>query len=219
MNVKQTRKYEMLLRVRDFGTAHQQAFSESTVAQRAFAAVTAAVDELKMLNVVKRSASISQRARRTRSARTGLRELLGQVSCLARVLRAAGLETSPFELPKSRSDHALRMAGHQFAHNAKTLAAEFTVYGLAPSRIDEAIATFETAIRDRGTSRGKHIVASRQIHELLAKACFEVRRLDVIIANLPGADPVIQKVWTEARRIEDRRRHRTAATDQANVAA
>ena len=218
MNIKHRQKYEMLLRVRDFGNTHHAAFSESIAGQQAFAAVRAAVDELAGFDLAKLSASISRRADGTRAARTALRELLGHVSHLAKIFRAGGLETPSFELPKSRSDHDLRMTGRQFARDAKALASEFTAHGLAPSRIARVTTAFETAIRDRGNGRGAHLAARLQIDVLLKKAHLDVQRLDVIIANGIDADAPMRAVWEHVRRIEERRHRRTVGAEEAPTA-
>jgi hypothetical protein len=214
MNIKQRRKYEMLLRVRDFGVMHQQLFSKSAVGQQAFAAIGGAIDELATSDVTKMSTSLARRAEGTRAARWALRQLLRDVSRLARVFRAGGVDIGPFELPESRSDHDLRIAGRQFALAAKAHVAEFTGHGLSPSRIARVTTAFETAMRDRGNSYGEHVAARARIQDLLTKACLNVQRLDVLIANGVDADIVVKAVWEQACRIEERKRRRIVDADQ-----
>src|SRR2546422_1046496 len=64
MYATQTRQYEMLLRVRDFGNTHRESFAGSIVAQQAFAAVGRAIDDLTAADMRKLSASMSARAGR-----------------------------------------------------------------------------------------------------------------------------------------------------------
>ena len=106
MERRQTKQLEMLVRVRHFGDMHRDAFARSDVASRAFAAVSAAVDDLTAVDVKKMSASQSARADRKRAARKALVDLLTDVGELAKVLRATGRTTPPFEMPLSRSDQA-----------------------------------------------------------------------------------------------------------------
>ena len=135
MNAKETRQYEMLLRVRDFGNTHRELFAGSSVAQQAFAAVGAGIDDLTATDMRKMSASMSARAGRKAVAREALTDTLLKVSQLVKVLRARGQATPPFECPESRSDQALLTAGRQFARDAAALEAEFTGHGMAPTHI------------------------------------------------------------------------------------
>ena len=60
MNAVQSRRYEMLVRVRDFGDAHADLFQESSLAQQTFAAV-AEVVQLNAHTVSKLSAAAAHR--------------------------------------------------------------------------------------------------------------------------------------------------------------
>jgi hypothetical protein len=55
MNTIETRRYEMLVKVRDFGRAHGDLFPTSSPGGKAFAAVEAAVTELGRHAVMKMS--------------------------------------------------------------------------------------------------------------------------------------------------------------------
>jgi hypothetical protein len=214
MNAKETRQYEMLLRVRDFGNAHRELFAGSSVAQQAFAAVGRAIDDLTATDMRKMSASISARAGRKTAAREALTDVLLKVSQLVKVLRARGQTTPPFELPESRGDQALLTAGRQFARDAAALEAEFTGHGMAPTHIAGITAAFEEATRDRGMSRADHTAARTRIQELVSSALLEVRRLDLIIDNELAGDKVIEAVWKQVRRVDDPRRPRTTGAPE-----
>ena len=214
MNAKETRQYEMLLRVQDFGNTHRESFAGSSVAQQAFAAVGRAIDDLTTTDMRKMSASISARAGRKAEAREALTDVLLKVSQLVKVLRARGQTTPPFEFPETRSDQALLTAGRQFARDAAALEAEFTGHGMAPTHIAGVTAGFEIAARDRGMSRADHTAARTRIQELLSSALLEVRRLDLIIGNELAGDKVIQAVWRQARRIENPRKPRTTSAPE-----
>src|SRR5687767_14279719 len=94
MNIKHTRQYEMLLRVRDFAKTHGDLFPPATAAQQAFAAVDTAIDALTATDLRKISASVAARAGRKTSARKALTDLLLRVTQLGRVLRARGQTTA-----------------------------------------------------------------------------------------------------------------------------
>lgn len=215
MNARQRRQYEMLLRVRDFGTTHAQSFSGSTVAQEAFAAVGQAIRDLTATDMMKMAASMSARVGRKAAAREALTDLLLKVTQLAKVLRARGRTTPAFEVPESRSDQALLTAGRQFASDAAAFEAEFAGHGMAPSHIARVTTAFEEARRDRGMSRSDHTAANARIQQLIAAARLDVRTLDLIVGNDLAADEVIQAVWKQARRIV--REPRSATPEDASA--
>lgn len=119
MKTRQTRQYEMLQRVRDFGTTYRGLVSVVQPRARGVRGRGRVSDVLKM------SASVSARADRKRAARTALHGLLMDVSQLARVFRARGRAIAAFEVPASKSGQTLLTAARQFARDAETLEAEF----------------------------------------------------------------------------------------------
>ena len=215
MDSQETRQYEMLQRVRDFGNIHRQRFTEGGVAAKTFAGLAAVIDDLAATDIAKRSASAAARADRKAAARKALGDLLVQVSQTARVLQAAGHSMPPFDVPASRTDQAMLTAARQFARDAIPLEADFVAHGLQPKGIEEVASAFETAMRDRGMSRADHIEARTRIQQLFASASEHLRTLDVIIKNEMGRDKVIRTVWKRARRIDEARRPRGVANEKS----
>jgi len=202
----------MLLRLRDFSNTHRDLFASSPVAQEAFAAVNTAIDELTTTDLLKLSASVSARADRKAIARRALTELLMKVSELSRVLRAQGKDVPAFALPASRSDQGLLTAARQFARDAASFEEAFSGYGIGSKVIADATAAFETATRDRGMNRADHTAARTRIHDLLAAAILNVRRLDLIVDSQLADNNAIRAVWKQARRVESARGPRGVRT-------
>ena len=89
MNAIERRRYEMLVRVRDFGDAHSDLFPETSLARRTFAAVAEAVQQLNAHAVAKMS---SGRSTPTKAlARAMLLDRLAAISLTARAIA----ETTP----------------------------------------------------------------------------------------------------------------------------
>src|SRR5687767_8573987 len=106
MNTREIRQYEMLVRVRDFGTAHLERFPESSVAGQAFTTVGHAVKELAEYAIAQMSTT-----RRTTKARAASRAaLLAALDVVSRTARVVeGGETgfqNHFQLPKRRPAQA-----------------------------------------------------------------------------------------------------------------
>ena len=208
MNVKHTRRFEMLLRVRDFANAYGHEVTRVAAAGEAFAAVRAAIDELQAMDVAQMSATALGRADQKRAARKALVAVLGRCCRLARLLRAQGQDVPTFIRPVSRSDQDLLTTGRHFARNAEAVADEFTGHGLAPSHIARITDAFETAIRSRSNGLADYSEVQARMQGLLRSVHLDVRRLDVIVGVAFAADPVIQAVWKQARREEPRRDRR-----------
>jgi hypothetical protein len=209
------RRYEMLLRVRDFAETHGEMFSGLAAAQEAFDSVIAAVNELTAAHVQKLSASVSARANRKARARKALVEVLTRASQLARMLRACGGTLPAFELPLSRTDPGLLTVARQFAQDTVGFEAEFTSHGMDPAVITEVADAFYAAVLDRDRKRADYRAARTRIHYLLKSALLEVRRIDVIVSNHRSIDNTIRVVWTRARRVDGPRRSRRGGKAEA----
>ena len=91
MNGLDTRRYEMLVRVRDFGTAHPHLFPPSTLGDQAFATVAAVVTQLSEHAATQLSGRGTAREGTTSKAvaREALRE---DLDAIIRTARAVALD-------------------------------------------------------------------------------------------------------------------------------
>jgi len=211
MTAVERRQYEMLLRVRSFSTTYGELFAACPAAPDAFAAVNAAVDQLKATAQSKLSAAQAGRAGRKRKTRKALIELLVDVGRLAHVLRTRGLHVAAFSPLQSKSAHVLLTTARQFATDAKSFEAEFGSHGMGSAVIGATADAFEKAVRDRDMKRLDHLEARTRIRALIASALLDVRRLDLIMRReLGGVDNPVRAVWKQARHVERPRRGRGA---------
>jgi hypothetical protein len=199
------RRYEMLVRVRNFGKTHSSLFASSPAAQQTLAALDATIDELTTTDGRKLAAKTSARGDRKALARRALKHLLHRVSVLARNLTAEGRPMPSFELPKSKSDVSLLSAGRQFAVDATPFDTELSAHGMGPTQIAATTDAFAGAVSDQGMSRSEHVRSTARIRDLLASAIRAVQRLDLVINNALGHDNVVKAEWTQLRRLEDAR--------------
>jgi len=218
MNAFERRQYEMLLRLRNFGEAHRDLFTAAPTAQEAFVSLDAAINELTQTDILKLASSPAARAGRKEKAHKALLELLVKVSQLARVLRARGENVPAFVIPASRNDQVLLTTARQFARDAEG-SAEFTAHGVGPVAIKTLTEVFETALRDRGMKRADHTAARTRIHDLIASALLDVRRLDLLVDNELAGNNSILTVWKQARRVEGPRGPRANDVSSDTVSA
>src|SRR5258706_13431526 len=125
MKTIERQKYEMLVRVRDFGEAHQDLFPESSFARDHFAAVDAAVKALSQHAVSKMLT-----AREGKSTKVTAREaLLIRLEAISETARAVGQDTAgledKFHMPEHLTDQALVTAGRAFAPGPEGFAGRF----------------------------------------------------------------------------------------------
>ena len=169
-------RFDMLLRVRDFGTAHRGRFPESSTAGKAFAAVSAAVTTLE--------------------AHATARVLAAEEGKKAK--RAA------FRLPKQRSDQAWLTSARAFIREGEAVKARFVTFGMPDTfvtNLQELTGSFEQAIR--GWRVGKSgLAALAGIKTALGQGLDAARTLDVVLANSLDDDPVLLAAWARARRVE-----------------
>jgi hypothetical protein len=215
MNTVTRRQFEMLTRVRDFGTTYASQFPEASLAKEALAAVDASIKQLEVHDVAEMAASASARATRKGAARKALMELLLKAQQTARVIKASKPDLDlPFQLPRQPQDQELLTAGRQFAQDGARHAAAFQEHGMPPTFVadlEQLVERFEAALRDRGVSRGERVAARTRIGTCVAAAIEAVRKLDVIVANHPWADTAVATVWKRLRRTTPTRK--TAATE------
>jgi len=223
MNTSQTRRYEMLVRVRDFARAHADLFPKTTVAGKSFADVDAAVNELSRHAVSKMASDGAARdgAASRRAARTALVERVQAISRTARIAAATNAELGErLVLPRGRSDQALLTAGRLFFTDSTPFEATLTSHGLPKTfraDLNAAVERFDESLHKRNARRDTHAAAKASIDAALQAGFAAVQKLDVLVANLLHDDPVTMAVWERDRRVEYASRSKPGAPAPANT--
>lgn len=210
MNSLDTRRYEMLVRVRDFGAAHSDLFAKSSLAGRAFASVASAVSKLMQHAASQQSGRSSAREGTTSKAvaREALRE---DLDAIVRTARGLALDTpgidDRFRAPRSSRDQALVNHARAFSADAAPLATAFVEHGMPEDFLDDlgdSIKELEDAIRERNEGRQINAAAQTAIDEAMEEALEAVRRLDAIVPNVLRKSASQLSAWELARRVEYR---------------
>jgi hypothetical protein len=206
MNEKETRKYEMLARVRDFSATHASAFATGTLAASLLAEIESAIERLSDHSATQSAgaAAVREGSASRRLARETLRDDLEVIS---RTARALADEMPPlrekFRLPPTGRDQALLDAARAFAADAEPHAAEFARHELGEeffAKLEADIAAFERALAAQRRGRETRIAATAAIDDAIDDGVRAVRRLDTIVRNKFAADPVALQAWTSASR-------------------
>ncbi len=205
MNVKDTRRYEMLVRVRDFGTAYGHLFPQSSVGRQKFDEVNKAIEEVEAHALTRMTESAPATANQKAKARKALGDGLLAISQTATVLaREVPALDGRFEMPRITSDQATLIAGRKFARDVEPFKSHFIAHGMATTFVadfEALVDGFERALRARGMGRDERVAASAGIKTAIASGVDAVRALDVIVSNYLHQDQTISAVWGRDRRI------------------
>jgi hypothetical protein len=212
----ETRKFNMLTRVRDFGIAHASSFPTNSLGGELFTEITGIVETLEGF-ASEKSSTTGESRQKTASkaiARATLKEMVEAIHRTARAIAIAtpGIEQK-FRLPKPFADQKLMNSARAFAADALPLQAEFVRHEMSANFIVELQAAIDEF--DQATSEGNHSSEARfsaiqSLNATLRKAKKTLLQLDAIVRNKFKSDPIITAAWAQATKIE-RAAHTTKA--------
>lgn len=214
------RKYEMFLRVREFGATRAAEFPAGSLGRELLDRLDAVVTELDAhasAQTSRRGAAQEGTAGKA-AARDELRRDLEAISRTARALALAtpGLENK-FRAPRSVSDQALLSTARAFAADALPLKAEFTRRGLPEDFLEDLaddIEAFAQSITQTIQKREAQVAATAAIDSSIERGADAVSELDVIVRNKFAADPATLAAWLSASHTQ-RPLRRSSATPNA----
>lgn len=211
MTAEETRRYEMLVRVHEFGNAEKDRFASSAASAACFATVAAVVEQLGEHAVQQQLTARAGRNRRTAARRA----LFAQLEAIGRTARALAISEpgfdDAFERPKRGSDQSLLTSGRAFAAAVAKARTRFVGHGLPSTFIEDLDASVDAlaqAVQQHQDGRGHRMAARASISATVAAGWAAVRQLDVISANHLAGDPAALAKWQSARRLEYPRRLR-----------
>jgi len=208
MKIQDTRRYEMLVRVADFGAAHANIFPADSLGGQMFVAVknaTAILTESAATEISSRGA-VYERGRARDAARVRLLTVLEPIRRTARALALdmPGVD-GKFRLPSTPATRALMSSARACAKDAHALSAAFLTHGLPATALDDldgAVLVFENAVRDHAASRSALVAARAGIESAIQAGMTAVQRLDGIVLNILHGDSASTAVWEQARRVD-----------------
>lgn len=207
-------KYEMFVRVRDFGAEHASLFPEGSVGGSAMARVLAAA--AKFEEQMKDHVLSSGEARRVKATtRNAVFEQLKTIAAAARRFTRAEAGVNPFVMPTRRNLATVLSTARAFIESATTRQAEFEKFGLPATFIVDfkrQVDQLQQAADVRLAAKTARSKAQAGINVALADGLDAARDLDVVVAiATKQADPATYAAWTTARRVEGQNRPPAAA--------
>jgi hypothetical protein len=201
-------RYEVLLRVKDFGIKHRDRFPELSKAGQVFARVAQAVADIEAHMLASLQAVRDGRKGKT-AARARVQEWMLTIARTARdvVRRGPGGDTT-FKMPRRTSDVSLLASARLFLDDTRPMSEELIALGLPENWQGEfslAIDGFEEQMRGRRDGRYGVATARTGIKTALNEGFDALRTLDVIVANTLKDDAPLLAGWERSRRVVEGR--------------
>jgi hypothetical protein len=199
--------FEMLTRVVEFGEAHLDLFPKSTLAEKTFAQLGAA------LSNVSEHAGSQVTSRNSVHARTKVRDaahhaLRAQLRRLSDTARAIAIDTpgidEQFRMPDRKRAQALLLGAKAFADAAGPIKKEFIQHGIPNGFIDdlhEAANGLEAAIQEQASNKTKRVSTGKALNDNLAECLKLLIRLDAVVKNTLVDNELALAEWNTARRV------------------
>jgi len=204
MNELENKRYQMLIRVREFGARHASAFPADAFGGQTFAEVGAVITELAGYATTQSVGRGSARERTVSqaTARAALDEHLLAINVTARAvaLDTPGRETQ-LRRPRHGTDQALSTAGRAFAADAVPRAGAFQKHAMPAHFVDALhadLAALEEAISGRARRRDSHVTATASLDATVDRGIKAVRRLHAMVRNKLRDDPAALAAWESA---------------------
>ena len=204
MTKNQRYQHEMLVRVRDFGTAQVGLFPESSLGGGKFAQVTAVVATIEehMKNRVLGHAGTRGVNTTTRAKVFDYMRTLAQA---ARQISRQRRNQAPFVLPRLRRLKVEVATARAFLEEAGRRQAAFVGMGLPETFVSDfkaLVDELDQAVNGRLSGKTMRGQARVGIADALRKGMHLVGDLDVIVAMASREDDVVSATWRIARRVE-----------------
>jgi hypothetical protein len=213
-----TWRYEMFLRVREYGAARLTEFPVTTLAGELFADLNqliTAIEAATAKQASERSAALESSDSKS-AARDELRRDLEAISRTARALALSrpGLEDK-FRAPRSIGDQALLTLARAFAADALPLKDDFIRRGLPEDFLEDLasdIEAFEQAINRKIQTQEAQVAATATIDPLIERGINIVRELDAIMRNKYANDAGALAAWLSASHTQRPARRQSTAS-------
>ncbi|HEV2914110.1 MAG TPA: hypothetical protein VGX92_12590 [Pyrinomonadaceae bacterium] len=219
MNDSQTRGFEMLVRVRDFGGTHGASFPASSLGGQRFSSLQGIVGELEQHGTAQSSGSSAAKTSTgaKKVARDGVRRRMAAISETARAMEITmpGISAT-FRIPNTNGDQALLNTARAFIVAATPLESEFIQREMPEDFIEDlndAIETFQSACNSQSMNREKRVTATAAIQTVINRGMEIVRELDAIVRNKFRGDEPTLAAWESARHIERQPRRHTETSE------
>ncbi len=208
MNDRERARYDMFVRVRQFGLDNAADFPVGSVSAVQFGEITTVIDLIEQLGAQQASSfgearfGFSGKA----TARENLREEMSEISRTSRsmVYQFPGINLL-FRMPRADNDANLLASGRAFYTESGDYADDFIAYGLPATFRNELLAAanaFEQSFGAPGTAIDSQVEATAEIGEAVRRGMIAWRILNGVVKNKYRNDVGKLAAWLSASHIE-----------------
>lgn len=208
MNKNDRVRYDMFVRVDEFGKTNQADFPAGSVGAAQFAIVAAVIAQIQSLIGDQTASRDDARFHYATKAtlREDLRSEMSDINETARsmIYQFAGIELK-FRMPRGDNDANLLAAARAFYQSSEEYEAAMIEYGLPidfRANLQEAITAFEQSLNAPGAALDSQIAATADIGETVRRGMQAVRILDGVVRNKYRANTGRLAAWLSASHIE-----------------
>lgn len=213
MKQREKTRYELFVRVRDFGAVNVDTFPASSPGGLAFAVVAEAVNTFMAHTTAKRLATTEGRKVKAQKRSAVLRQMQEIARTAKGVAREMPGIDRDLQVPERRSDVVLVTTARSMVTALEGITGKFVHLGLASSFVDDLRAAADTLERShdrRQSSRKALTEAQTGVDGAIVRAFDAIRMLDIVVPNTLKSDPVRLAGWKRIRRLEGLPRARSS---------
>lgn len=208
MNYHERNRYNMFIKVRQFGADNSTDFPAGSVGETQFLVISTVIAGINELAARQTGgmgeARLSYVSKDT--ARENLRESVTNISRTAKAMEyeIAGI-SERFRLVRGSSEQKLIATAKSFLIAVNSHQIDFIRYGLSADFVDELsenINAFEETLNAPASARGTHVEATAEIGEKIRQGMQAVRILDTVVKNIYRNNVGKLAAWTTASNVE-----------------
>lgn len=206
MNDRDRRRYEMLVRVKQFGIDNSGDFTG--IATTKFSEIGTIVDDTETKAAAQQSgfAEAAQQFEVKDTARENLRDEMSDISRTAKSMEYEfdGI-SNKFRFQRNLNDADLLAKGRAFVIEAGPYDANFQDYGLANTFIADLTAAcdaFEGTFATSASAQAEHVAATAETAAKIREGMIAKRILDGIVKNVYDTKPGKLAAWVSASHVE-----------------
>lgn len=208
MNASDRRRFEMLVRVNQFGIDNAGDFTGIATAK--FAEIGAIVGDTELQGAAQQ-AGFGEAAMQFEVKDTAREDLRDEMSAISRT--AKSMEYSfdgigeQFRFQRNMPDATMLVKARAFATEAVAYQADFIAYGLPAAFIADLTAAadaFEASFGETASATAEHVAATAQTAATIRQGMIATRTLDGIVRNRYTNDPGKLAAWISASHVERR---------------
>lgn len=208
MDDRERRRYDMFVRVKQFGIENAADFPAGSVGANTFAANSDKIDTIDSLSGDQFSGFSDARFSFANkgSIREDIREMISDINRTARsmVYQFPNIDEK-FRMSRGNNDQQLLAKARSFHTEATPYETDFIAYGMDVEflkDLNDEIIAFENALAEVGSSIDSHVEATAQIDVAVRENMQNLRILDGVVKNIYRNNVGKLAAWASASHIE-----------------